>query len=106
MEIWQIAVICILMFPLFLIANYIIVKKAASERRRRDERIERPLLQAWLPAMQTRGWPAELAQVQGEEEEEKGVRYLFDSKKIAASFGIQPLSGTNILSNRRNSSRP
>ncbi len=41
MEIWQIAVICILMFPLFLIANYIIVKKAASERRRRDERIER-----------------------------------------------------------------
>jgi len=41
MEIWQIVVICILMLPLFLIANYIIVKKAASERRRRDERIER-----------------------------------------------------------------
>jgi hypothetical protein len=41
MEIWQIVVICILMLPLFLIANYIIVKKAASERRSRDERIER-----------------------------------------------------------------
>lgn len=41
MEIWQIVMICILMLPLFLIANYILVKKAASERRRRDERIER-----------------------------------------------------------------
>jgi hypothetical protein len=41
MEIWQIVVICILLFPLFLIANYIIVKKAASERRSRDQRIER-----------------------------------------------------------------
>jgi hypothetical protein len=29
------------MFPLFLIANYIVVKKAAMERRLRDERIER-----------------------------------------------------------------
>ncbi|MBN1236020.1 MAG: hypothetical protein JW999_08240 [Methanotrichaceae archaeon] len=41
MEIWHIVVICILMFPLFLIANYIIVKKAAMERRSRDDRIER-----------------------------------------------------------------
>jgi hypothetical protein len=41
MEIWQIVVICILMFPLFLIANYIIVKKAAMQRRARDDRIER-----------------------------------------------------------------
>jgi hypothetical protein len=41
MEIWQIVVICILMLPLFLIANYVVVKKAASERRSRDERIER-----------------------------------------------------------------
>jgi hypothetical protein len=41
MEIWHIVVICILMFPLFLIANYIIVKKAAMERRSRDERVER-----------------------------------------------------------------
>lgn len=41
MEIWQIVVICILMLPLFLIANYIVVKKAASERRSRDDRIER-----------------------------------------------------------------
>ncbi len=41
MEIWQIVVICILMLPLFLIANYVVVKKAASERRSRDDRIER-----------------------------------------------------------------
>ena len=41
MEIWQIVVICILMFPLFLIANYIVVRKAASARRSRDERVER-----------------------------------------------------------------
>lgn len=41
MEIWHIVVICILMFPLFLIANYIVVKKAASERRLRDDRVER-----------------------------------------------------------------
>jgi hypothetical protein len=41
MEIWQIVVICILMLPLFFIANYVVVKKAAAERRSRDERIER-----------------------------------------------------------------
>jgi hypothetical protein len=41
MEIWHIVVICILMFPLFLIANYIVVKKAAMERRLRDDRVER-----------------------------------------------------------------
>jgi hypothetical protein len=41
MEIWQIVVICILMLPLFFIANYVVVKKAASERRSRDDRIER-----------------------------------------------------------------
>jgi hypothetical protein len=41
MEIWQIVVICILMLPLFFIANYIVVKKAAAERRSREERIER-----------------------------------------------------------------
>ncbi len=41
MEIWQIVVICILMLPIFFIANYIVVKKAAAERRSRDDRIER-----------------------------------------------------------------
>jgi len=40
MEIWHIVVICILMVPLFLTANYILVKKMASERRLRDDRIE------------------------------------------------------------------
>jgi len=41
MEIWQIVIICVLMIPLFLLANYIIVKKMAAERRSRDDRIER-----------------------------------------------------------------
>lgn len=41
MEIWQIVLICVLMIPLFLLANYIIVKRMAAERRSRDERIER-----------------------------------------------------------------
>ena len=41
MEIWQIILICILLFPAFLAANYLIVKKMAAEKRSRDERIER-----------------------------------------------------------------
>jgi hypothetical protein len=41
MEIWQIVAICLLMVPLFLLANYLIVKKLARQRRERDERIER-----------------------------------------------------------------
>ncbi len=32
MEVWQIVVICILMIPLFLAANYFIVKKARKEK--------------------------------------------------------------------------
>ncbi len=41
MEVWQIIGICILMIPLFLAANYFIVKKMAAERRSRDDRIDR-----------------------------------------------------------------
>ena len=41
MEIWHIVVICILMLPLFLLANYIVVKKAATQRRLREERVDR-----------------------------------------------------------------
>jgi uncharacterized membrane protein len=62
MEIWQIVVICILMFPLFLIANYIIVKKAASARRNRDERIERAVSESVARSYAKKGqikesWP-------------------------------------------------
>lgn len=62
MEIWHIVVICILLFPLFLIANYIIVKKAASERRSRDERIERAVSDSVAASFADRGlarqsWP-------------------------------------------------
>jgi hypothetical protein len=41
MEVWQIVAFCILLFPLFLAANYILVKKMAAERRLRDDRLER-----------------------------------------------------------------
>jgi hypothetical protein len=62
MEIWQIVVICILMLPLFLIANYIIVKKAAAERRSRDDRIERAVSDSVAASYADRGlarqsWP-------------------------------------------------
>ena len=40
MEIWQIVLICVLMIPVFMAANYFIVRKMAAERRSRDERIE------------------------------------------------------------------
>lgn len=40
MEIWQITLICILLFPVFTAANYFVVKKMAADRRSRDERIE------------------------------------------------------------------
>jgi len=46
MEIWQIVVICILMIPAFLAANYFIVKKMAADRRLRDERIERAVAES------------------------------------------------------------
>ena len=62
MEIWHIVVICILMLPLFLIANYIIVKKAASERRSRDDRIERSVSDSVAASFAQKGlaresWP-------------------------------------------------
>ena len=41
MEVWHIVVICILMVPLFLAANYVIVKKMAANKRKEDDRIER-----------------------------------------------------------------
>lgn len=41
MQIWHIIVICILMIPLFLAANYFIVKKMAAEKKSREDRIDR-----------------------------------------------------------------
>ena len=41
MEIWHIVLICILLFPLFLAANYFLVKKIAKETRSRDDRLDR-----------------------------------------------------------------
>ncbi len=62
MEVWQIVVICILMIPLFLAANYFIVKKAAAERRSRDERIERAVAESVAASFAEKGaryqnWP-------------------------------------------------
>ncbi|MHC1594974.1 MAG: hypothetical protein ACXQT2_06670 [Methanotrichaceae archaeon] len=41
MEVWHVLVICILMVPFFLIANYVVVKLAVKSRKERDDRIER-----------------------------------------------------------------
>jgi hypothetical protein len=41
LEIWQIAAICLLMLPLFFIANYVIVKRMVQERKIREDRVER-----------------------------------------------------------------
>ncbi len=62
MEIWQIVVICILMFPAFLAANYFIVKKMAAERRSRDDRVERAVSDSVAESFANKGaryesWP-------------------------------------------------
>jgi hypothetical protein len=41
LEIWQIVAICLLMLPLFFIANYVIVKRVVQERKVREDRLER-----------------------------------------------------------------
>ncbi|KQC15819.1 MAG: hypothetical protein WCY97_08715 [Methanothrix sp.] len=41
LEIWQITAICLVMLPVFFIANYIIVKRMVLERKIREERLER-----------------------------------------------------------------
>lgn len=58
MEIWQIVVICILMIPLFLAANYFIVKKMAADRRLRDDRIERAVAESFSDkSSRFQSWP-------------------------------------------------
>jgi hypothetical protein len=41
LEVWHIAAICLLMLPLFFIANYVIVKRMVQERKIREDRVER-----------------------------------------------------------------
>ncbi len=63
MEIWQIVLICILLIPIFFIANYIIVRKMAAERKLRDERIERAVAESVARSFTQKGperfgsWP-------------------------------------------------
>jgi hypothetical protein len=63
MEIWQIVAICLLMVPVFLLANYLIVKKMARQRRERDERIERAAAESVARSFRLKGqdrylsWP-------------------------------------------------
>jgi hypothetical protein len=63
MEIWQIVAICLLMVPVFLLANYLIVKKMARQRRERDERIERAAAESVARSFRRKGqdryqsWP-------------------------------------------------
>ncbi len=63
MEIWQIVLICILLIPIFFIANYIIVRKMAAEKKSRDERIERAVAESVAKSFAQKGpgkfnsWP-------------------------------------------------
>jgi hypothetical protein len=63
LEIWQIILICILLIPVFFLANYIIVRKAAAEKRSRDERIERAVAESVARSFSEKGaarfgsWP-------------------------------------------------
>lgn len=41
LEIWQIVVICILLLPLFFVANYVVVTKMVRERKIREDRVDR-----------------------------------------------------------------
>ena len=41
MEMWQIVLICVLLLPAFYLANYLVVKRMAKNRRVREDRIER-----------------------------------------------------------------
>ncbi len=43
MELWHILVICLMLLPIFFIANYIIVKRMVRERRKMDDRLERAI---------------------------------------------------------------
>ncbi|HOT06465.1 MAG: hypothetical protein A4E45_01256 [Methanosaeta sp. PtaB.Bin039] len=41
MEIWQVVVVCIMALPVFYALNYLVVVRAARDRRSRDLRIEK-----------------------------------------------------------------
>lgn len=59
MEVWHIVVICILMIPFFLAANYLLVKKMARERRSRDDRLERAAADSVRESYRGKGMPKE-----------------------------------------------
>jgi len=43
LEIWQIAIICLVMLPAFFFFNYLVVMYAARARRTREDRVERAI---------------------------------------------------------------
>lgn len=63
MQVWQIILICILLLPIFYIANYFIVKKMVASRRAREERIERAVAESVARSFAAKGpdkfrtWP-------------------------------------------------
>ena len=57
MEIWQIVVICILLIPLFMAANYYMVKKMVANRKSRDDRIERAVSDSVAASYAVKGLP-------------------------------------------------
>ncbi len=69
MEIWQIVLICISLVPVFFVANYIVVKRMAAERRSRDEMIERAVAKSVADSFSKNGmeryesWPKYRARV-------------------------------------------
>jgi hypothetical protein len=61
MEIWQIVVICILLIPLFMAANYYMVKKMVANRKSRDDRMERAVSDSvaasYAEGLPRQSWP-------------------------------------------------
>jgi len=62
MEIWQILLICLLMFPAFFLANYLVVTRMARNKREREERIERAVADSVARSFADKGrryesWP-------------------------------------------------
>lgn len=63
MQIWQIILICILLLPIFYIANYFVVKRMVASKRAREEKIDRAVAESVARSYSTKGpdryrtWP-------------------------------------------------
>jgi phosphotransferase system glucose/maltose/N-acetylglucosamine-specific IIC component len=63
MEIWHIVLICILLVPIFFMANYFVVRKMVAARKEREDRIERAVAKSVADSFSKNGmgryesWP-------------------------------------------------